>query len=119
MIQTRSETKFVSAVDIEFVKFSHKMFPAVGMGGFIQNLFFSHLFVTSCDDIEEYKNIIKRQIQDWIGTIPKNFQEWFIIHVGSVVTQKSSSLLGSLSKNIPDRIKGDFPPKRCIHDSKS
>ena len=110
-MQTRSETKIIPSVEIDFVRFSPKMFPAIGMGGFVQNTFFCHLFITSCDDVDEYKNIIKRQIQDWIATIPKNFQEWYVIHVGSV-EKKGNSILQSLSRNIPDRIKGDFPPKR-------
>jgi len=110
-VQTRSETKIIPQVDIDFVKFSAKMFPGIGMGGFIQNVFFCHLFVTSCDDVEEYKNVVKRQIQDWTAAIPKNFQEWYIVHIGSV-DKKGTSILGSLSKNIPDRIRGDFTPKK-------
>jgi hypothetical protein len=110
-VQTRSETKIVPQVDIEFVKFSANMFPGIGMGGFIQNVFFCHLFVTSCDDVDEYKNIVKRQIHDWMAAIPKNFQEWYVIHVGSV-EKKGPSILGSLSRNISDRIRADFNPKK-------
>lgn len=65
-------------------------------------------------DTDEYKTLIKRQIQDWLSVVGvKKHQEWLVVHIAnqesSSAKSKTTSFLSSMTagSSVPDRIKSD------------
>jgi hypothetical protein len=44
-----TSTRLIPSLDVEFKRYHPEQFPKAGMGGFVQNTFFLHLFITSCE----------------------------------------------------------------------
>lgn len=96
------------------MKFSVDMFPKQAPG-VCHNVFFVHIFLVGCDEVETYRNFTRKQIQEWLNTImSKRNQEWIICHVASDTKSKGLFNLGG-GANIYDKLKSDFNQhKRCM-----
>ena len=44
----KNTTRIIQSLDIELKRYQSDQFPRTGMSGFVQNVFFLHLFITSC-----------------------------------------------------------------------
>jgi hypothetical protein len=105
-------TRLINSLDIELRRYHPDQFPRTGTGGFHQNTFFLHLFVTSCEEGDEYKSLIRRQIQDWLGTVSvKKHQEWLIVHLANQGKGNGGktflSSIAAVGGSVPDKMKAD------------
>ncbi|QRV95141.1 Trafficking protein particle complex subunit 10, TRAPPC10 [Ceratobasidium sp. AG-Ba] len=85
---------------------------------------FINLWLGMCDDADTYKNVIRRQLKDWVASVTtqsKRDQEWLIVLVN--VTSPGQDVSGSgakklfQSKGIIDRMRADFTlakRDRCV-----
>ncbi|OBZ90744.1 Trafficking protein particle complex subunit 10 [Choanephora cucurbitarum] len=77
-----------------------------------------NLYFVACDDNEDYKNRVRKNIRNWVETIQtKKNQEWLVVYVAGNESKRSTTYLG-LKASVYDKIKTDFnPPKqeRCAY----
>ncbi|RCI03830.1 hypothetical protein CU098_007459 [Rhizopus stolonifer] len=77
-----------------------------------------NLYFVACDDNEDYKTRVRKNIRNWVETIQtKKNQEWLVVYVAGTESKRSTTYLG-LKSSVYDKIKTDFnPPKqdRCAY----
>ncbi|RKO89734.1 hypothetical protein BDK51DRAFT_35393, partial [Blyttiomyces helicus] len=105
-------TRNIPVLDIELKKFSPDMFPKAMPGSLYQSPYFLHLYLVNCDENDQYRATVKRQIQDWVNVVNnKKNQEWMIVYISSPESRAKSGLL-KLGGNVYDKIKSDFNVRR-------
>ncbi|KAI6109597.1 trafficking protein particle complex subunit 10 [Pisolithus sp. B1] len=77
-----------------------------------------NLYVLSCEDVETYKTIVKKQIKDWHTSVnQRKNQEWLIIHVARPDSKNVDRKFFSMKGSVLDKIKADFNTDkrdRCV-----
>ncbi|KAI6132070.1 trafficking protein particle complex subunit 10 [Pisolithus croceorrhizus] len=77
-----------------------------------------NLYVLSCEDVETYKTIVKKQIKDWHASVnQRKNQEWLIIHVARPDSKNVDRKFFSMKGSVLDKIKADFNTDkrdRCV-----
>ncbi|KAK9718790.1 hypothetical protein K7432_005264 [Basidiobolus ranarum] len=83
-----------------------------------------NLFFVNCDDLEQYRQSVKKQIKDWHSVVStKKDQEWLIVYVAKQELARNVFL--NIKGTVYDRIRADFNTKkdRCSilrpHDHES
>ncbi|KAI9202421.1 uncharacterized protein BJ171DRAFT_514013 [Polychytrium aggregatum] len=109
MDKSRTIFRTIEALDVEFKRFSADIFPRQAPNGSVQNPFFVHLFLVNCEDMDLYKNQVRKQIQDWLNVIAnKKSQEWLIVNVVPADGKKIQTPRFLGGGNVFEKIKSDF-----------
>ncbi|KAJ6455695.1 trafficking protein particle complex subunit 10 [Mycena sanguinolenta] len=76
---------------------------------------FLNMYIVTCEDndLETYKNSIKRQVKDWHSVVnSRKNQEWLILHVVRPDSRTQSGNFFQLKGSVLDKLKGDFNTDR-------
>ena len=104
-------SRTIAALNVDIKPFSTDLLPKFSPGGFSHNNVFLHLFLVGCDDIEQYRNSVKRRLQDWMSAVgSKKSQEWLVVYVaGPEATKRTIFNVGG---NVIDKLRSDFGLKK-------
>ncbi|KAF8753924.1 Trafficking protein particle complex subunit 10, TRAPPC10 [Rhizoctonia solani] len=86
---------------------------------------FINLWLGMCEDADTYKNVVRRQLKDWVASVTtqsKRDQEWLIVLVnisspGQDATGSAGKRLFQMKGSIIDRMRADFTlakRDRCV-----
>ncbi|KAJ1302850.1 hypothetical protein OPQ81_003152 [Rhizoctonia solani] len=86
---------------------------------------FINLWLGMCEDADTYKNVVRRQLKDWVASVTtqsKRDQEWLIVLVnisspGQDAAGSAGKRLFQMKGNIIDRMRADFTlakRDRCV-----
>lgn len=110
--------KTIPKVDFTLQKFTSDLFPRSMPVNTNISPFFLHIYLVNCDDSDHYKNILKKQLSDWIAFInSKKNQEYLICYVATPDTKKSTARFLNIGGSVYDKIKSDFNQKvnKCAY----
>jgi hypothetical protein len=100
---------------MDVARFSPEMFPMLAPG-VLHNLYFIHLFLVGCDDVDTYRQTTRPKIQEWMNVVmSRRGQEWIICHVVSEPKAKTG-LFQLSSTSVFDKLKTDFNQQRRLND---
>ncbi|GIY00231.1 trafficking protein particle complex subunit 10 [Caerostris darwini] len=116
---TRSHMRNPKSVYLtaQFVPFSEERLPPAGTKGLLGQAFF-HIFWAECQDTEHYKQSVKENINNWLGTLKsKKIYDWLIVIIDHSENKKSNKTKLLSRGSVLDKVKSDFPSpssQRCI-----
>ncbi|KAF9517292.1 hypothetical protein BS47DRAFT_1380623, partial [Hydnum rufescens UP504] len=77
-----------------------------------------NIYFSLCDDIDSYKNFVRRQIQEWHSSVTqRKDQEWLLLLVIRPDTQATGKRLFHIKGSVLDKMKADFNSDkhdRCV-----
>eukprot|EP00842_Homolaphlyctis_polyrhiza_P006352 jgi/Hompol1/6718/HPOL_002317-RA len=119
---TNTASTSINSLGLDIKPFSASLLPKYTPGSLQLNSVFMHVFFVGCEDVEYYKNNVKKLIQDWLNSVMnKKSQEWLIVHLvggGDVSAKGKGSTLFNINMNMGvaanvfDKIKTDFGLKK-------
>ncbi|KAL2913823.1 hypothetical protein HK105_206702 [Polyrhizophydium stewartii] len=106
--------RIIPTLDIQMRPFSPDLLPRLAPGGLHQNSVFMHIFFVGCEDIEYYKNNVRRQLQEWINAVSsKKGQEWLVVHLTGGDSRGRAGLFNiGAASTVLDKIRSDFNLKK-------
>ncbi|XP_071041764.1 trafficking protein particle complex subunit 10 isoform X2 [Parasteatoda tepidariorum] len=100
-----------------FIPFSEERLPLEGTKNLLGQAFF-HIYWTSCQDVDHYKQSVKENINNWILKLKaRKIYDWLIVVVDHSENRKSNKTKLLPRTTVLDKVKSDFPSQssqRCI-----
>ncbi|GFW67095.1 trafficking protein particle complex subunit 10 [Trichonephila clavipes] len=100
-----------------FIPFSEERLPSAGTKSLLGQAFF-HMFWAECQDIDHYRQSVKENINNWLGTLKaKKIYDWLIVVIDHSENKKSNKTKLLSRGSVLDKVKSDFPSQgslRCI-----
>ncbi|KAI8911655.1 hypothetical protein EDD86DRAFT_264201 [Gorgonomyces haynaldii] len=112
--QSKNTTKIIANLDLDIKRFQPDIFPKFTPGAVVTNVFFVHLFFVGCEDVDQYRSSVRKQLQDWLNAVcSKKNQEWMIVHVQQEQRQRGLFTL-KRDQTVFEKLKSDFMQQRRV-----
>eukprot|EP00158_Paraphelidium_tribonemae_P008881 Partr_v1_DN28717_c1_g1_i2_m62817 putative trafficking protein particle complex len=115
--RSRSGDICIPELFLDLQKFSTDAPASRGVGEHNLRKFpYLHLYFVSCEDLDVYRAVIKKQIHEWVESISaRRNQEWLIVYVSKEAPSANPRFL--IRSTVYDRIRNDFnigKRDRCV-----
>ncbi|KAL7747021.1 hypothetical protein RI367_007634 [Sorochytrium milnesiophthora] len=107
----------VPAIEVALVKFDASLLPKPDMYG--RGTPMLHLYLVNCDDAETYRQVIRKQIREWLAIVQsRREQDWLIVYVSPQDSSRNAAnKFLNMKTSVVDKIRSDFNTAkrdRCI-----